>query len=561
MSDYTSGAIHFSGLGNGVDFSSIIDATITAQSYQVKRYTAWRSEWETKQTALNELNTKLLSLQTTLEDLSTPDKFMVKNASSSDSDLATATAKSAATEGSHTLIINQLAKNDIWVADTTETSTSTSITSSDQTFSFTYSNASISISANAGTTLDGLVNLINNNSQAAGKVRASTVYDGSGYHLQLAGKEQGAAKAIVIHDTGFTGYTPSDFTQTSTAQNSQIRVDGYPAGGWLERSTNSPTDVVEGLTLNLLKASPGDEITLTVSTDKDKIKENVKTFVTQVNDVLTKMQELTKVTATTDNKVKGSVLTGNYGVENLINGTVKDILSGQALGFRYYDSTTGMGDKYSTLSQVGITTDATQGSETVGLLTLDDDDLDAALDDDPTAVAKLFSVDYEGATDTTDFTYTSHIKGISKPGTYEVAYGLNPWGLGAAYMNGHTATVGADGRTITGQAGYDEAGISVTVTNMTGFSGSGNVYLKQGKIGQLIDSLKTLTNSTSGPIHILDENYQDIMDNIDKKIAQEETRLDQKRRDLTAQYAKLDVLLGRYQNMGTALTSQIAQLG
>lgn len=669
MATTTSGSIHFSGLGNGVDFSSIIDAVITANSVQKNRLTKWKQEWTDKQDALDALNTKLLSLQTTLKSLDTMDEFMSMNASSSDTTRVTATATSEADNASHILEVNQLAQSDVWVADTGEASSTTDITgSTNQTFGFTYSNASITLSVAAGTTLDGLIYQINNDSSSAKLVRASKVYDGSTYHLQLTGRATGSDHAIGL-TSGFGNYTPSSFTNTRAAQDAEIRVDNYPpssqdvwldqnaeadpaaditggtaqsftfscgdtnvalsvaagtslqglvnqingnstaaalvtasvvtdedgshlqltskgkgaanliefTGGfgnytpaafdnttpgqtWLTRSTNSITDAVSGFTLNLVKATdPGDPVSVSATTNTTKIQGNVTTFVDQLNEVLTAVQDLTKV-STTGNKTSSSILTGNYGVQDLVGSKLKNLLLDMGLGFRNVDADSGQGDIYTTLSQMGITFDSDSSSETNGLLVIDSTKLSNILVSNASSVAKLFAAVNEGDTDTANFSYTSCIAGVSKPGSYEVEYTLWPGGVESATINGHKAIVSKDGRSITGAAGYPEAGITINVNNRSGFRGSGTVYLKQGKIGELVDSLKEMTNTTNGPLHILEDNYQDIVDNIDKKIANEEKRLELKKQNLTTQYAKLDALLGKYQNLQTSLASQIAQL-
>jgi flagellar hook-associated protein 2 len=669
MATTTSGAIHFSGLGNGVDFSSIIDAVITANSVQKNRLTKWKQEWTDKQDSLQDLNKKLLSLQTTLKSLDTMDEFFSKNASTSDTTLVTATATSEADNASHSLEVNQLAQSDVWVADTGEALSTTDITgSTNQTLGFTYSNANISLSVAAGTTLDGLIYQINNDSSTSKLVRASKVYDGSTYHLQLTGRDTGANRAIGL-TAGFGHYTPTSFTNTRKAQDAQIRVDNYPpssqdvwrdqnaeadptaditggttrsftfscgdtnvalnvaagtslqglvnqingnttaaalvtasvvtdedgshleltskgkgaanliklTGGfgnyapaafenttpgqtWLSRATNSITDAVSGFTLNLVKATDaGDPVTFSSTTNTAKTQTNITTFVDQMNEVLTAVQTLTKV-STSSNKTSASILTGNYGVQDLVGSKLKNQLLDMGLGFRNADATTGQGDLYTTLSQVGITFDSDSSSETNGLLVVDSTKLGNLLASNASSVAKLFSAVNEGDTDTANFSFASCIAGVSKPGSYKVEYTLWPGGVESATINGHKAIVSKDGKSITGAAGYPEAGITINVTNRSGFRGSGTVYLKQGKIGELVDSLKEMTNTTNGPLHILDDNYQDIVDNIDKKIANEEKRLDLKKQNLTAQYAKLDALLGKYQNLQTSLASQISQL-
>ena len=62
------------------------------------------------------------------------------------------------------------------------------------------------------------------------------------------------------------------------------------------------------------------------------------------------------------------------------------------------------------------------------------------------------------------------------------------------------------------------------------------------------------------PLHILDENYDDIVSMIDDKIAYEQTRISNYATRLRTRFAKVDSLLSTYSSQQTALTSYIDEL-
>jgi flagellar hook-associated protein 2 len=64
----------------------------------------------------------------------------------------------------------------------------------------------------------------------------------------------------------------------------------------------------------------------------------------------------------------------------------------------------------------------------------------------------------------------------------------------------------------------------------------------------------------SGTLEILKYNYQDIMDSIDEKIAYEKRRLTLLESNLRQRFARLEALLGTYDNIATQLSSQIKSL-
>jgi len=556
---FTSGSINVSGLGNGTDFNSLIDGLIEAESATKTSLETWKATWEAKVEGFQYLNTKLLSLQTTLEGMDTVNEFLTKAVTTSDSTALSASADSDAVVASHSVVVAQLAQNDILTTSNGVASLTTTVTTGDASFTFTYAGQSYTVSnIGTGVTLTGLVNFINKNAICDDKIRATTIYDGTSYHLQIYGLDQGDGNQVEITSTTNLSFSASDFVNTQQAQSAKIKVDGYPLGSnsWISRDSNTVDDVIPGLTLTLKQADASKTISIGVTTDTDAIKENIETFVSAVNEVRTLIQELTKVSNASSTSVTGSLLTGNYGVE-MIASRLKDVITDLGLGFNLYSSS-GTGDLYSALSQIGITTDADESSSTYGMLVIDDDTLEEALSTAPDAVAELFAADYDGETDSQDFSYLSRINGTTKAGSYSVKIITSSAGISEAYINGQKA--GVDGWKVTGLTG-DAAGLVLQLDNHgSNQTYNGTVNLKLGKAGELVETLDELTSSTDGPLAILEDNYGDIMSSIDDKIDRETQRLATMKSRLQAQYARLDSLLNTLTNEQTQLTSTIAQL-
>jgi len=576
-STYSSGSINFTGLGNGTDFNTLIDGLVDVERSRVRRLQNWKATWEEKNAQFQDLNTKLLSLKTTLEGMDTLNDFMTKAVSSSNTNLLTATANADALESTHTVVVNQLATNDILITNSGASSLDTVIASSDTSFTFSYGGESITIDdIPAGTTLEGFVELINNHADSRGLIQATTIFDGTSYHLQLSGKGLGADNQLVISNAGSLAFGAGDFTETQNAQNSQIRVDGFPTSNsaWIERGTNTVDDIISGITLNLKDTAPGSVVNLTVTSDTSGIADNVTAFVEAVNTIRAQIIALTKVDQTkgsvstggdslTDPEdKKGSILTGNYGVD-IISQNLKNITAELGVGFTPWDPKTSSGDKYAALSQLGIMTDAEQGSATYGLLTIDYDKLDEALQDDPTAVAELFSLEPTGISRTTDLTFNSLVEGTTKPGEYDVEVVSDGTQIISATINGKDAAV--SGWEITALSG-DATGMALRLNNTGAGTYSGKVAVKAGKATEMINELTALTKPyfeetyEGGPLAVLQHNYGDIMDSIDDKIKYEENRIEKLERNLRLKYSRLDTLLGQYQLQQGSLEAALAQL-
>jgi flagellar hook-associated protein 2 len=101
-----------------------------------------------------------------------------------------------------------------------------------------------------------------------------------------------------------------------------------------------------------------------------------------------------------------------------------------------------------------------------------------------------------------------------------------------------------------------------------GDSYESTLTVKQGKINELNELFKSELKGANqqigahtdekGSLHILRENYLDIIKNIDKKIAQEETRLIQWETRMRMQFSRLDTLLSNYENLMTSNAAALA---
>jgi flagellar hook-associated protein 2 len=218
------------------------------------------------------------------------------------------------------------------------------------------------------------------------------------------------------------------------------------------------------------------------------------------------------------------------------------------------------GDKYSALAQIGITTDADETSDTFGQLLIDPATLSAALSANPTGVADLMADYFAGVSDDAsgNITYYSSLPGFTQPGVYEVEATVTGGVLVSGTINGHAATV--DGDTLTGTSGYPEYGLAVRVNLVDGVH-TGTMRLKLGVNGRFSEKLDDLLSATGGPVNILIDNYEEIVENIDEKIAFEQRRVEAYRQRLVEQFSRLEAVLSQLNEQSNYLASQIQKLG
>lgn len=551
----TSGQVNFTGLGNGTDFNQLIAKLVKVEQTRVTKLQSWRQTWTTKQDALEELNTALISLKTSLASLDSIGEFLTKTSALTDDTVLSVTTGSSADAGAHTVSVAQLAQAKTMVTGTGYSSADVDINSStsDQTFSYLYKGTTYSVDVGADCTLSELAGIINNDPTNAG-VKASVVNDGASYYLQLRGQDTGSNASLTIaSNSQLAGFSASDFNTVTSNCDALLRVDGWPTGSsYIHRSSNTVSDVISGLTLTLLKTGT---TSISTETDTSAVKTNIQTFVNDVNTVRTMIQELTAVDTSTQ---KGSILTGNYGVQ-LVDSKLQTLIAGAGVGFDYNS------DAYSVLAQLGIGTDTDEGSKTEGLLVIDDSILDAQLASNADAVATLFSADHQASTNTSAFTVSSYVDGLTGYGNFDVSYSTDATGkVISATINGHAATISIASNgatTLTGAYGDNEQGLVLKCIDTTPNSTiTGRASLKQGKVGEMIDVLDELSDSNSGALNIIDHNYDDIVDMIDTKIVYEQTRIANYESRLRTKFAKVDSMLSTLSNQQSAVTSMIDKL-
>ena len=388
----------------------------------------------------------------------------------------------------------------------------------------------------------------------------------------------------------FTNRIPLDrHWDVMLGENARLKVNGWPGGDdpniWFESATNSIAagTIVEGISFRLLQA--GDTV-ITTGTDTPKIKQNIEDFVDAINAFRTALRKLTEVSETKRTfdprfaesqfeMQKGNVLTGNYGIQT-IESRLKMAVAGAAIGFlpRQYGMG-GMflnGDIFSSLSQIGITTNADQGGALFGLLQINDlsgflgsKSLDEALSEDPLAVARLFAANNEGFTDSSNFGYNSQIATVTRAGNYSVRYTVDEYGkIAGAWINGEAANIDHNNFQITSVSGPSR-GLVLDIyphSLVPGTEVKGTVSLREGKVNELLGMLDGSEGmlGRSGTLSNLERNYQEIIDNIEKKILTEDERLIRWERSMINRFARLDAVLARYNAMNEGLQAQITQL-
>ena len=365
-----------------IDVPTIVDGLIQIESAPITQMQNETSALQSKISAFQSLNTKLATLLDKVDNvlynggtvpLNTPGSFSARlngsvftasKATSSNTNVLTATASQNAANGTYSITVANLAKARTDLSDgfldpnTVLTGTGT-----------------LSISIGSGPAVDVSIDSTNNtlqgvasaiNAKNAG-VTAAVINDGSAtpYRLVITSSQTGKANSFNITD-GLVGGKALNLGNVVLADDAKINVNGID----ISRSTNTITDVISGATLNLVTTSAA-PTTVTVGADLDAMVSAVKGLVSAYNDVNTAITNQSQYN--TQTKTAG-VLSGDSNVRSIQN-KLQTIITG--IVSNSYTT-------YSVLSQVGLNFNRD------GSLSLDESKFRSAAASNLSSVAGLF---------------------------------------------------------------------------------------------------------------------------------------------------------------------------
>jgi len=372
-------AISSPGIGSNIDVNSLVSQLMALERRPLDALNKRKSFYNDELSAYGKISSDLSAFQSAVSALKTTSSFNVFTATAADATLLTASADSTASATNHSITVTQLAQAQKLFSAAFADSTITAV----GTGSLTLSNGTSSFAVTIDTTnntLSGIANAINSASGNFG-VSASIVNDGTGYRLLFSPNSTGAANAITVSvldndGTNFDNLGLSrlsyvaggyNLTQTQVAQNAIITVDGLSG---ISKASNTISDVIQGVTLNLLKGG-GASTTLNVAVDTTTITANVTGVVTAYNKLISDMKDLHK---------KGGALEADNTVLSIQSQLVSVFNTPAAIS----------GNAYSYLAQVGLSL------KSDGTLALDSAAFQSALSSKLNDVTKLFTDSTQG---------------------------------------------------------------------------------------------------------------------------------------------------------------------
>ncbi|MBR0726633.1 flagellar filament capping protein FliD [Bradyrhizobium manausense] len=523
-----------------VDWSALITAAVNAKltaattiSTSITNNEAKVSAYQTLQTDLSTLSSGLSSLATAVVNSLATNAFATRAATiSSSGDVSASSALSmsvsnGAATGDHTLTISQVATAQKVVG--TSQSSQTSALGYSGTFSLGLGSGSTAdITVTSTMSLQDVVDAINAQTSTT-NVQASIVQVSSGsYEMVLTGTEDAADISYsstsgddILNELGVTDSTGAFADVLQTSQAAEFSLDGIS----MTRDTNDITDVLTGVTFNLLQTTPsGTSLSISIEPDTSQIETAVENLVTNYNTFRDAViaQQATASDGTADSS---AVLFGD--------GTMRDIMD--SLQNALNSTVGGL-----TMADLGLSFNEKNELE------LDTSTLSNVLSTNLSGVTTLLSAQTK-----TSSSQLSVVNTGTSPQSFTLDLTVDSSGnLTSASVAGDSSLFTVSGTTIIGAAGTAYAGMAFSYSGST--SQSITVTSTSGIATQLYQLSKTYSSS-SGSLQTLITNLTDRDTELQQKVDDIESAASAYQTQLQTQYANYQAAITSANNTLTYL--------
>lgn len=234
------------GLATGLNTNEIITALLSFSSRPIELLETKIYTYNAIQSALQQVNGQLTNLQASLQQLRNPSTFSGKTATISRSSILTASISSVASEGTYSILTQQMAQAERIAAQGFADTDDTGIAGASGSFSFKLGkNGTVkTVSVTSTMTLAEFRDAINN---ADGNVNASIVNDGTStnpYRIVLTSSSTGATNEIFITQND-TNLNFSTTTIEDAVSDSSNAFDGTATASGTYTGTTTKNYVVE----------------------------------------------------------------------------------------------------------------------------------------------------------------------------------------------------------------------------------------------------------------------------------------------------------------------------
>lgn len=317
--------IRITGMNSGLDTDTIIKELMSAYKTKGEKYKKAQTKLSWKQDKWKTLNSKIVKFYTSLDNMRYSAGYAMKKTSVSDATKATITASGNAANGTQSLKINEVAKsayltggminrdengnvknltgtsgNPVELSGSTklsdlDNSLASAATAGDIKFKLTSKDGtSKDIDLSGASTIDDVVKAINDSG-----MNVKATYDNVNKRISISSQKAGEASDFELTaDSGTAGETALNalrLNKNDSGTNKAVKSDAKDAEIELNGAVykgDSNTFNINGLTIQAMAKTNGEEIAITTATDTQGLYDKIKDFVSDYNSLINEMSAL-----------------------------------------------------------------------------------------------------------------------------------------------------------------------------------------------------------------------------------------------------------------------------
>lgn len=388
--------INFLGSYSGITSESI-DSLIAAQSGKLIQYNNQKESLTKEKTAWFDIQTRLTNLNTKMDTLMDPKSFFSKKTTSSDETKLAVSAGTNAVSGQYEITVERLATASRLTSGQILTTgqTTTTALGFEGTFKLSSQDTNeigssdpktlkqVDLTVASTDTLKDVITKINAQTKDSGI--SATIIDGrlSLTDAQMGDRTISATSTTDLADKlalnpAVTGFAQATHVAGNTAK---IIVNNMIT---LERNTNTITDAIEGMTLNLKGTTAGSSVSVSVADDTDNTLKVVKDFVEQYNSAVSFVTEKLSVGNPSSETNVAGALSGDSTLMRL-QSSLRQMLTGGVAIQKVDPSDPNETQKFDFIGALGISVDR------YGKVSIDETKLKEVITKEPDRVAGFFS--------------------------------------------------------------------------------------------------------------------------------------------------------------------------
>ena len=302
-------AISAAGMLSGLDVDGLVTSLMSVEQQPLRNLQAKQSSFNSRLSAFGTLKSAVSTFQTAVKAISTDALQAMKTTSSKPEVIGISTTKGGgAVPGSYAIEVSKLAQSDKLVS--AGVAAGATFSAADSTMEIKVGEKVTKL-ALTDTNLAGVASAIN---KAGAGVTATILNDGTQDRLVITGNDTGSKNGVTITATGSLAAfdtTSGTIARTQTAQNAEMTIDGIA----VSKPSNTVTDAIKGVTLNLAQTNVGSPVKVSLEKDTAAVTKSITGFVDAYNALATAVNKQTAYNAATKT---GAVLNGDASARSIL---------------------------------------------------------------------------------------------------------------------------------------------------------------------------------------------------------------------------------------------------